>query len=757
MKTILNLMIKIFRNPLASLECLYYLLRYFFRYGTKLTIFLLRDLFADGNVPNFFNKLKRAVNTKLVIDNYSNYTSIINHFKLDDIDKNVIFIGLLEHMGDIICSEPIIRHLRKKHPKNEIFFFTRIHFKDLVENNPNIDRVFYLQCITEWMMVKNHHKHNVIYDLHVNGKACIHCNIELEKKDGNPHINGYNYFDYGNLLSVFSLAAGLKNISGKSIIYEDKNYPQIFNFKLPNQFVVTHFDSNETIKNLRPQLLKNIIRYLNEKKIYIVNIGIKDIFKDLEVSYGKDFLFNYAGQTTLKDILYIIKKSSGFVGIDSGPAHIANVYEKDAVVFLGPLKRFHRYNPFNGLYENEKFIFRLNKNNFDDFKKIFSKNILDNDLEVKEVKTSVIKSVKQDQNSDDNPSSKIKSIAFYLPQFHPIEQNNQAWGEGFTEWTNVTKAKKYYPSQHQPRLPANLGFYDLRIMENMLNQFKLAQSHGIHGFCYYFYWFNGKKLLNLPIRNMFENKDHNMPYCFCWANENWTKRWDGHDKEILVEQKHNFYDDEAFINHMFEYFNDPRYIRINNKPLLLLYRTDLFPNINKTVEIWRNEAAKAGFSGLFLVRAESNDPYREPKDLGFDASYEIPTFILPDTLKADKELIKNLKVNNDFKGRIFDYKKIVEFYSSRVVPYKRYPAPMLAWDNTARHNERATIFENFSISSYKNWLESSCKYSDNKFKGEEKIVFINAWNEWAEGSYLEPDSINGINLLKATAEILRKY
>jgi len=341
-------------------------------------------------------------------------------------------------------------------------------------------------------------------------------------------------------------------------------------------------------------------------------------------------------------------------------------------------------------------------------------------------------------------------IAFYLPQYHPIPLNDRAWGKGFTEWRNVGKSRAYFDGQYQPRLPGELGYYDLRVPEVMDQQAELAREHGIDGFCYYYYWFNGMRLLNLPLDNMLRRRKPDFPFCFCWANENWTRRWDGMDKEILAAQNHTPEDDLAFLRFIMPALEDPRYIRIDGKPLLLVYRTELFPDPAATAARWREEAIKAGIGDLFLVRCEGFDPWTTPDSIGFDASYEVPTFILPDELKYGN--VAALNVSAEFQGRIYDYGKIVEYYLNRPeTPYRRYRGPMLAWDNTPRHNERAVVFHDVTPEKYERWVRESLAHARTRFAGEERLLFINAWNEWAEGSYLEPDLKFGRQFLEATA------
>ena len=357
----------------------------------------------------------------------------------------------------------------------------------------------------------------------------------------------------------------------------------------------------------------------------------------------------------------------------------------------------------------------------------------------------------QKRKNNINKSS-LKLIAIYLPQYHPISENDEAWGKGFTEWTNVSKAKPLYPSHYQPHVPVGNNYYDLRSDEIRKEQIDLAKEYGIEGFCYYYYWFNGKQVLETPITKLLKNKDLDFPFCICWANENWTKRWDGNDKDIIIPQDHNFEDDYNFIHSLFPFFADERYITINDKPVVVIYRTELFPDIKKTSEIWREEARKAGYKGIYLVRVEGFERNVDPADIGFDASMEFA----PDFHELGENLNENgnLHSNLDELG-VYSYKTMMENMIKRESPsYKMFRSVTPAWDNTPRKGASGLIIENSSAEDYEYWLTKAINYTEKNRDGEEKIVFINAWNEWGEGNHLEPDEKNGYNYLKKTKRAL---
>ena len=208
----------------------------------------------------------------------------------------------------------------------------------------------------------------------------------------------------------------------------------------------------------------------------------------------------------------------------------------------------------------------------------------------------------------------LRLIAHYLPQFHPIPENDRWWGKGFTEWTNVTKAQPLFEGHYQPHLPGELGFYDLRLGETRIAQAELARAHGIHGFCYYHYWFNGKKVLERPLNEMLRSGKPDFPFCICWANENWTRTWDGQDSHILLKQEYSADDDRRHIRELFRIFDDRRYIRVNAKPLFLVYRTENMPDPSRTAAIWREEARKAGIGEIYLCKVESLGACRPEAD-----------------------------------------------------------------------------------------------------------------------------------------------
>lgn len=356
---------------------------------------------------------------------------------------------------------------------------------------------------------------------------------------------------------------------------------------------------------------------------------------------------------------------------------------------------------------------------------------------------------------------KVRPIAFVLPQYHPIPENDMWWGKGFTEWANVTKANPLYAGHYQPHLPADLGFYDLRLPEARKVQADLAKEYGIFGFCYYHYWFNGKRLLNRPLDDMLQSKEPDMPFMFCWANENWTRRWDGKEEEILIKQE---YSDQDDLEHMQwlcnEVFCDDRYIRVNNCPVFVVYRPDLFPDIKKTTELWRQLAKEKGYDDLYLCTTESFNNVVDPAKINFDASIEFSAHqvIKKEFPKSKKQrLLEKWGFMRKRKFSLRDYRAGVEESKSRKVPeYRLYRSVTPSWDNTARRNENGVIAIGSSPTIYEEWLKHTIQNFE-PFSPEENFIFINAWNEWAEGNHLEPCIKYGRKYLEATKGALEMH
>jgi hypothetical protein len=349
-------------------------------------------------------------------------------------------------------------------------------------------------------------------------------------------------------------------------------------------------------------------------------------------------------------------------------------------------------------------------------------------------------------------TTSVKLIAFYLPQFHPIRENDRWWGRGFTEWTNVTRAEPQFRGHYQPHLPGELGFYDLRVPDVQRRQIELARMHGVFGFCYYHYWFGGRKLLHRPLDQLLSDPSLDLPFCLCWANENWTRTWDGGEDEVLIEQRHSAEDDLAFLRDIEPALRDARYIRVGNRPLLVVYRPALLPDAGATAERWRVYCREVGVGDPFLVAAQAFDR-QHPGEYGFDAALEFPPNnmdISPAPAMPD--------MNPGFAGTLYDYRDLVRASRDRADDgFTLFRGIIPMWDNEARRPSRGVIFTHATPAAYREWLEYVCRWTVQRHTTDRTFVFVNAWNEWAEGAHLEPDRRYGYAYLQATADALRGF
>ncbi len=355
------------------------------------------------------------------------------------------------------------------------------------------------------------------------------------------------------------------------------------------------------------------------------------------------------------------------------------------------------------------------------------------------------------QDLDIDYPTDVRPIAFYLPQYHPVPENDEWWGEGFTEWENVARARPLFPGHYQPHLPADLGFYDLRIPEVREKQAAMAKAFGIHGFCYYYYWFNGRRVLERPLQELLESGRPDFPFCICWANENWTRVWDGQEKHVLLGQKHSLKSDIAFMHDVLPILKDPRYIRFQGKPVLLVYRADKLHHAKKTTEAWREICRQEGLDEIHLC-AIKFEPFEDPRQWGFDAFVEFP----PNSFYSPNIAAQIPGLEAKFTGRIADYNNMITHslnYPKTEYTYHR--GTMLMWDNTPRRRYQSILYHNAGPETYEKWLSglvTQARASSEK----ESLIFINAWNEWGEGTHLEPDQKYGFAFLEATSRALIK-
>lgn len=339
----------------------------------------------------------------------------------------------------------------------------------------------------------------------------------------------------------------------------------------------------------------------------------------------------------------------------------------------------------------------------------------------------------------------MKKIVFYLPQFHEIPENNKWWGDGFTEWVNVRKAYPLYEGHEQPKVPLNKNFYNLLDKNTLKWQVKLAKENGIDGFCFYHYYFNGKKLLEKPAELLLKEKEIKVNFCFSWANEPWTRAWDGKTRDIIMPQEYGREKEWLeHIDYLLPFFKDERYIKKENKPIFLIYRTNNIPNCDKMIEFWDERLRKEGFDGVYIIET-LNSFQKEPvlkKSQGI-VEFE-PMLTMRHYLSPLRQLVRiiNKKLG---KLDIVSYEEVWDCIIRRKRTYegkKRSLGAFVSWDNTARKGAKGLIIEGATPEKFGKYIEIQNSKENIEF------LFINAWNEWAEGTYLEPDERNNYQYLE---------
>lgn len=349
-----------------------------------------------------------------------------------------------------------------------------------------------------------------------------------------------------------------------------------------------------------------------------------------------------------------------------------------------------------------------------------------------------------------------KLVAFYLPQYHPIPENDSWWGPGFTEWTNVSRARPLFSGHYQPHIPADLGFYDLRLPETRADQAALAARYGIGAFCYYHYWFTGRRVLERPFNEVLASGKPDFPFLLCWANEDWTRAWDGHSRQVLLEQVYSPEDDRAHFEALLPAFTDRRYLKKDGRPIFLVYRARNLPDARATTNRWREMARAHGLPGLYLLRMESFwEESGDPEPLGFDAAVEFqPEWRVLADPRWRRTIRKGMRRfgltwPGSLRHNIHNYADVVRRALEKPRPdYLRYPGVAPSWDNSARRTWDGLILEDCQPKIYEDWLRAVLS------REQPEMVFINAWNEWAEGCHLEPCRRWGHAYLEATKQAL---
>lgn len=355
--------------------------------------------------------------------------------------------------------------------------------------------------------------------------------------------------------------------------------------------------------------------------------------------------------------------------------------------------------------------------------------------------------------SDREMKKAARLIAFYLPQFHPIPENDEWWGKGFTEWTNVGKAKPLFRGHYQPHVPADLGYYDLRVPETRAAQAEMAKEYGIEAFCYYHYWFAGRRILERPFNEVLQSGQPDFPFCLCWANQTWTGIWHGNPGRVLIEQTYpGFEDHKQHFNVLLKAFTDSRYLKIDDKPVLLIFRpNELYESVN-VIEFWKELALKAGLGGLYVIGV-TEMPEWNPHEYGFDASV---IQRLPSTKKWVSRRYPLKWFINKYqrltrKPVIYSYRdelpEALACVDNNIITY---PCIIPNWDNTPRSGNKGIVLHESTPELFRSNFKKILTATEKKSK-EKNLIFIKSWNEWAEGNHLEPDLKFG----RAYLEIIR--
>lgn len=348
-------------------------------------------------------------------------------------------------------------------------------------------------------------------------------------------------------------------------------------------------------------------------------------------------------------------------------------------------------------------------------------------------------------------------IALYLPQFHPIPENDEWWGCGFTEWTNTAKARPLFKGHYQPHVPGDLGFYDLRLPESRQLQADIARSYGIEGFCYYHYWFGGRRILERPFQEVLNSSSPQFPFCLCWANETWTGIWHGSPNRVLIEQTYpGVVDHQAHFNALLPAFQDSRYLCVSGKPIFVIYKPEQIPNVVDTLGLWRKLATNSGLAGLYIVGMNNRLSWN-PLDNGFDAKINLPS--IRQEWISRRSPMKWLRWKYNKLQRLpnlLPFKSLLEEEEGRVETlYKSYPCLVHAWDNTPRSGSNGVVLTGAHPEEFRKLVRLVLNRT-RSVEPDQRLVFLKSWNEWAEGNHLEPDLKYGFGFLEVIKEELAR-
>jgi lipopolysaccharide biosynthesis protein len=354
---------------------------------------------------------------------------------------------------------------------------------------------------------------------------------------------------------------------------------------------------------------------------------------------------------------------------------------------------------------------------------------------------------------------KARVIAFYLPQFHPTPENDAWWGKGFTDWTNVASARVLFKGHEQPHVPADLGFYDLRLPEARAAQAEMAATFGVEGFCYWHYWFGGRRMLERPFNEVLSSGKPDFPFCLGWANHSWSGIWKDEPHRKLIDQIYpGDADDRAHFDYLLNTFNDHRYITVNGKPLLVIFKPTEMPDAKKRFDLWRELALKAGIKGLHIVGINMLD-FKSTTELGLDAIM-LSTLAVTNTSNAlvneATRIAWGIRRRLSLGGpRIVEYREAIKHLIPDLTQFdcEAYPCVYPNWDNTPRKGRKGLVLINSTPELFESHLNDAVKVVDGRAI-ENKLIFLKSWNEWAEGNYLEPDTKWGLQYLQALKRVI---
>lgn len=666
-----------------------------------------------------------------------------------------IAIGLVEHMGDIVACEPVIRYLREQNPEAHLTWVTGRPYEELVKHHPDLDQTLVVDCLGDWIRLKREGAYDEIVDLHVNKRRCTVTGQILDKDIGLLEVDVTHYYQHGSLLAAFCQGAGLPPLDLQPRMHLPAAVAeQVDRLGLPPRYVVIHADSAEETRNWRDERWRALVgQILQDMGMPVVEIGTRAVCAEF-TGTGTGTYLNLCGQLSLLESAEVIRRARLFIGVDSGPAHMANAVGTRGLVLLGKYRIFDHYTPFSGDYARGTTATLLRAPAGEPASNLAL------DLVAAQVRQALCDEPAGGAEAPADGSLRARLIAFHLPQFHPIPENDRWWGRGFTEWTNVAKAQPLFPGHHQPQLPGELGFYDLRLPEAREAQARLAREHGIEAFCFWHYWFDGKLLLERPLQDLLATGSPDFPFCLAWANEPWTRRWDGQDSEVLQAQTYGGdRDDTAHFAWLLPFLRDRRALTVDGRPVFLIYRPGDLPDPARTLTLWRRLAAEAGLPGLYLIAILTSfrNQARNWREAGFDGELLFQPNFDEFARQARTDQANRLVPATRTEAVVARYEnawpRFAALSERTAQEADVYASVVPGWDNTARRARGSFLLADPAPKHFAAWLDLEIQRVQSR-DPDRRLVFLNAWNEWAEGNHLEPDARSGRAFLEAVRRVV---